>query len=189
MSSIVFHGDSVTYGVRTGVTQSDTFAQKIGNARGFSSIINTGVPGNTSSQGLARFQSDVLSHSPDAVCIMFGINDVYYNISTSDFKNNITSMVQMAKNANCRPTIITPNLVRSTPYINAFPAYLDALRSVSKATSTPIVDAYLRFEDVYFIYTSSQFDSLWADYQHPSSSGHQLIADLVLQDYNCSACS
>lgn len=189
MGKIVFIGDSVTFGVRPGVAEADTFAQKIGTARGFSEIINAGVPGDTSSGGLSRYGTDVLAQIPDAVCIMFGINDVWAGISASTYTSNILAMVQQAKAAGIRPTLLTPNLVRGTSYINAFPPYLDALRTVAVSEGIPLVDCYLRFEDVYFLYPTAQFDALWTDYQHPAAPGHQLITDLVLQPYNSAACA
>src|SRR6185503_17521387 len=39
-------------------------------------VINAGIPGNTSRQGLARLEKDVLSHKPAAVVVLFGTNDI-----------------------------------------------------------------------------------------------------------------
>lgn len=189
MSKIVFHGDSVTYGIRPGVTQADTFAQIVGTARGFSSIVNTGVPGDTSSGGLARYSADVLAQGPDAVCIMFGINDIWAGVTPGTYESNIAAMVQQAKANGIRPTLLTPNLVRGTSYIQAFPPYLDSLRCIAATEGVPLVDCYLRFEDVYFLYPQAKFDALWTDYQHPAASGHKLIADLILSPWNSAACA
>ena len=38
-------------------------------------IVNSGIGGNTTDLGLARFDADVLSHRPDIVTIEFGLND------------------------------------------------------------------------------------------------------------------
>ena len=40
------------------------------------SIVNAGVGGNFSKDGLARIQQDVLERKPDFCCVMFGTNDV-----------------------------------------------------------------------------------------------------------------
>src|ERR1700722_8073416 len=39
-------------------------------------MINAGVSGNTSAEGLQRMEADVLSHNPQLVVVMFGLNDV-----------------------------------------------------------------------------------------------------------------
>src|SRR5437868_298093 len=38
-------------------------------------VVNAGVNGNTSRQGLARLKRDVLSRQPDVVVLFFGAND------------------------------------------------------------------------------------------------------------------
>jgi lysophospholipase L1-like esterase len=38
-------------------------------------VVNAGVGGNTSREGLARMDSDVLAHRPDVVLVQFGGND------------------------------------------------------------------------------------------------------------------
>lgn len=191
MRKIVFIGDSVTKGVRPGVVESDTFAQKIGAFRGFDSIINAGVSNNTSSNGLDRFTTDVLAYSPDSVSIMFGINDVATGVSVSIFEWNIRQMVMLAKAAGARITLMTPNFVPSTPYITAFPPYLDALRCVAVDEEVSLLDCYLLFEDAYFQLSRAQFDGLWGplDPQHPSALGHQLIFDAACKAYNRGVCA
>ena len=46
------------------------------------SIVNAGVGGNFSKDGLARIQQDVLERKPDFCCVMFGTNDVTNAYST-----------------------------------------------------------------------------------------------------------
>lgn len=189
MSKIVFHGDSVTLGVRAGVVKADTYAQRVGLARGFSSIVNTGIGGNTSTAGLARFGSDVLAQSPDAVSIMFGINDVYAATPPATYKANLRQMVAMAKDAGIRATVLSASFVRSTPYINAFPAYLDAAQEAAQSEGVPFVDCYREFEHAYFLPLPMVFDALHVDHQHPAPAGHKLIADLICKPANAAACS
>ena len=97
MSKVVFIGDSITKGVRTGVTETDTFVYKVATTKGFSSYLNKGVPNDTADGGLARFSSDVLAHNPDLCVIMFGTNDVFYNKPIATYYNSILSMVQQCK--------------------------------------------------------------------------------------------
>lgn len=191
MTCIVFHGDSVTKGVRSGVTTADTFVQKIGAFRGFGSVVNSGVSNSTSGDGLGRFATDVLAHSPDSVSIMFGINDVATGVPVSIFEWNIRQMVVLAKAAGARVTLMTPNFVPSTPYIAAFPPYLEALRCVAADEGAALLDCYLLFEDAYFQLSRNQFDGLWGplDPQHPSALGHQLIFDAACRAYNRGVCA
>ena len=46
--------------------------------RGFA-VVNAGVGGNTSREGLARIERDVLAHRPDWVLVEFGGNDATHD--------------------------------------------------------------------------------------------------------------
>ena len=68
-------------------------------------VINAGVSGNTSAQGLARMQTDVLDHHPHLVVIMFGMNDLAYGKVTPEkdaakkaaFAANLDQMVSKCR--------------------------------------------------------------------------------------------
>lgn len=78
-SKIVAFGDSITYGhtppfeERWTELLTDLLKQSCG--KNAPKIINAGVNGHTSSQGLARIDLDVMTHQPALVLIEFGGND------------------------------------------------------------------------------------------------------------------
>ena len=78
-SPIVALGDSVTKGVRPdgSVRFGQTFAALLAK-RLKRPVINAGIGGNTSTQMLARLESDVLKYHPRAVILMAGLNDAAY---------------------------------------------------------------------------------------------------------------
>ena len=67
--------------------------------------VNRGIGGETSSQMLLRFRSDVINLKPSAVVILAGINDIAENqgpISISDIARNIFFMSQLASENNIK---------------------------------------------------------------------------------------
>jgi lysophospholipase L1-like esterase len=76
--------------------------------------INRGVPGNTTAQMLARFQTDVIDLHPDVVHIMGGGNDVLNETWSNgsqcgpDACENIAMMVQLAEDAGIRTVVGSP---------------------------------------------------------------------------------
>lgn len=82
---IAFFGDSVTQGCFEGdydpaneaYTYRSRFCKKLGQAYPQAKIemINAGIAGNISGQGLYRMQRDVLDRQPDLCIVCFGIND------------------------------------------------------------------------------------------------------------------
>jgi len=184
MSTVVFLGDSITLGVRTGVGATDIFSYKIGNARGFSTIINSGLANDTAAGGVARLSTDVLAHSPKSCVIMYGTNDVYNGITVSAYKASMKSIVQTLKANNIEPVIFSPPLGRSTPQITPFPPYLVALSEIGYEENIAVVDMYRRFCHFYFYYTTPNFDGLYMDWAHPSPTGHTAITNIFLEEAN-----
>lgn len=74
-------------------------------------VLNRGVPGNNSGNGLARFQRDVLAAKPDHVIICFGINDACnsQNLVPFDrFQRNIQTMINRAQTAGIHGIVLVP---------------------------------------------------------------------------------
>lgn len=184
MSKVVFLGDSITLGVRTGVGPTDIFSYKIGNARGFTSIVNKGVANDTAAGGLARLSTDVLAENPKACVVMFGTNDVFNGVSVASFKSSMKSIVQTLKTNNIEPVIFTPPLGRSSPQISAFPPYLIALAEIGYEENIGVVEMYRRFCHFYFYYSSTDFNNLYADWAHPTAVGHTAITNIFLEKEN-----
>ena len=67
--------------------------------------VNRGIGGETSTQMLLRFRSDVINLKPSAVVILAGINDIAENqgpISIPDIARNIFFMSQLASENNIK---------------------------------------------------------------------------------------
>lgn len=77
-------------------------------------VINAGVGGNTTREGLARIEPDVLRHNPDLVLVEFG-NDVTdeagRHVAYDEFTANLDLIrVKVAERSNARtvPVVFTP---------------------------------------------------------------------------------
>jgi lysophospholipase L1-like esterase len=88
-SRIVFIGDSIT----------ENWALADPHFFG-GGVVNRGISGQTTPQMLVRFRADVIALKPQVVHIMAGINDIAGNTgptTSQDVKNNIVSMVELAR--------------------------------------------------------------------------------------------
>jgi len=107
---IVGFGDSITAGVFLSV--EDTYLYKLGLKYGFD-IHNAGVPGNTTSQGLSRMQTDVINKEPNICILEFGMNDHVATeldkqaVDPATFKNNLTLMINKLLEIKCTPILCT----------------------------------------------------------------------------------
>lgn len=126
---IVCFGTSITRGAPY-VPEEDTYSavlQRRLNRRLRSdgiavTVINSGVPGENTVEGLARLDADVIAHRPDLTVIEFACNDVRYEphkrVELDDFRANLGKMVARIREVCSEIIICTP-----TPIVDAFHGY------------------------------------------------------------------
>src|SRR5262249_3764697 len=78
-------------------------------------FLNAGISGDTAEGGARRFARHVLAEKPTCVTIDFGMNDGGYNNfdpkKAAAFVKNTEAMLEAAKKAGVRVTLISPNAV------------------------------------------------------------------------------
>lgn len=78
---IVAFGDSITQALSGEIPEQNRWPFMLGKILPLAvpchqfHVINSGIGGNTSREGLARFEADVAAHAPDIVLVEFGGND------------------------------------------------------------------------------------------------------------------
>ena len=162
---IVCLGDSVTKAVRKGVEPHETFCALLQNSLAQADrpveVINAGIGGNTTEDGLKRFQPDVLDHKPQVVVIMFGLNDSWIDAGKADsrltvheYRANLDTMLELLIGHEIKVVLMTPNpaLVPTYgPERNAtLRPYVEVVRSLARHhelrswTSTSILPSWRR---------------------------------------------
>ena len=111
--NIICYGDSMTWGYNDGNVQSATNYPAVLQAKmryiyGYNQInvVNKGVSGCTSTEGLAGFQNQIIRDTPDLLIMMWGLNDALY-IDTAQFIQNMRTMIQLAKDNNIEVILAT----------------------------------------------------------------------------------
>ncbi|MBI4976964.1 MAG: hypothetical protein HZC28_05745 [Spirochaetes bacterium] len=81
-------------------------------------VINKGIGGNNTTQGLARFDKDVVGIHPSVVVLYFGMNDAVNSMNSvpvEKYRENLSAMIARARAAG-----ITPVLMTITPVIESY---------------------------------------------------------------------
>jgi lysophospholipase L1-like esterase len=199
---IVVFGDS-TSAPRGGVR---VFAEILKARLPDAKIINAGVAGNTTRDGLVRLDRDVISAYPYWVTIFFGINDSAVDVwkgateprvALGDFRANMREVVERIIAAGGHPIVLTPNPVAWTPELlklygkSPYEAddpdgwnvvlkqYAAAVRVIAADEHVPLVDV----DEIFRTWASEpghRLADLLCDGMHPNSHGHELIASAIL---------
>ncbi|MBX4197730.1 arylesterase [Candidatus Parcubacteria bacterium] len=157
--TIVAFGDSLVAG--TGATYHKEFVSLLSEKLRIP-IINEGVIGNTTRDGLARID-DVLKHDPKLVIILLGGNDVLRKISKEETFQNLEKIVQKVQDSGSMVLLIgIQGGVLRDPYKEEFEA-------LSEKYQTAYVESVL---NGMIGKPEYMFDAI-----HPNDVGYAKIAD------------
>ncbi|NQT13644.1 MAG: SGNH/GDSL hydrolase family protein [Planctomycetes bacterium] len=187
---IVCFGDSIT-GVYYHTGGRRAWCDMLGIALGKAypkakvQMINAGISGNTTPQGLARMERDVLAHRPRLVVVMYGMNDVV-RTEPEAFRANLQTIVRRCRASGAAVVLSTPNSV----YPNAprpmarLEEFAQIVRDVGEELSVCLADCFsayeaLRKEDV------TEWRLLMSETIHPGMNGHKKFAEVMTQAISC----
>ena len=168
-ATILAFGDSLTYG--TGTSKNNAYPavlERLIDRR----VINAGIPGEISSEGLVRLPGLIEKHRPDLIIICHGGNDILRKLDLSKTRNNIQQMIDLAKKNNS--LIVLLGVPQFGLFLNTAPLY----RELAEKNNIPISNDILG--DII------GNNSLKSDHIHPNNKGYQILAEditLLLQRY------
>lgn len=144
-------------------------------------MINAGISGHTTVNGLARLERDVLSHRPDLVTIMFGLNDMT-RVPLEAYRSNLKEMITRCRAIGAEVVLATPNNVidsegRPTAKLVE---YCDAMRAVGREERVPVSDVYRELDAVRAC-DPLAWRLLLSDAIHPNMDGHKRLASALVQ--------
>ena len=170
---IVAFGDSLTagYGTDAGNSYPDFLEQDL-NAQGFHyHVINAGVSGNTTKDGVERLD-DVVSLKPVLVIVAFGGNDGLRGLPIDSTRKNLDQMVSTLQRAGIKVVLggitLPPNY--GADYIRQFN---QSYALLARQYHVPLLPFLL--QDVYGTAGSMQPDGI-----HATAQGNQQVARNLL---------
>lgn len=172
--AIVAFGDSLSagYGAEPGKSFPDFLQKDLDSAGLHWRIVNAGVSGNTTTDGLDRID-DVLAYKPRITIVEFGGNDGLRGLPLATTRANLEQMTQKLKAAGSKVLLagmtLPPNY--GADYIQRFgQIYAD----LAKKYNVPLIPFLL--SDVALRHGLMQQDGI-----HPTAQGNEIVAKTVMR--------
>ena len=102
-ATILAYGDSLTYG--KGVEEEQSYPSVLADLSN-REVINAGISGETTKQGLARLARVLEESDPHLMILLEGGNDILRNQNLSQTKQNLASMIEMAQSQGVQVLLI-----------------------------------------------------------------------------------
>ena len=157
--NIICFGDSITRGKGAAVGESyPAYLAKMTNYP----VINAGINGDISTEGLKRLPADVLGRHPLLVIVEFGGNDYLNKVPLAQTINNIEEMIKLIQAGGAMVAIVD---ISNILFMGEYRQELERLSKKYQAIFIPRI-----LED---IVTNEELKS---DAIHPNAKGYKIIA-------------
>jgi acyl-CoA thioesterase-1 len=159
---IVAFGDSLTYG--TGTTPTSAYPAVLEKITGIK-IINEGVPGDDTVNGLKRITDVLNKHHPRLVILSLGGNDQLHKRPLTEIKANLKNIIQIIQRSGADVLLIAAPLPTLTLSVPDLYAELGEEMNIS-VDDTTLADLLGQ-------------SSMKSDYIHLNTDGYKALAESI----------
>ncbi len=161
-ATILAFGDSLTYGTGTSPDKAYPTVLEVLIER---KVINAGIPGEISRNGLTRLPGLIEKHHPDLIIICHGANDILRKLDLEKTRHNIQQMIELATENNAGVVLI------AVPEFSLFLAAAPMYQVLAEKNQIPLANDILG--DII------GNNSLKSDNVHPNARGYQRLAENI----------
>lgn len=186
--NVVFHGHSVPAGyfktpvVNTLEAYPLQVLKKLKAHYPFAviNVINTSIGGENSKSGASRFETEVLTHRPDVICIDYALND--QGLGLEEARKAWSSMVEKASAKRVKVILLTPSpdlRVDALDEKSTLEKHRMQIIELAKQHTVGLVDSYALFKNK--IKQGEKISDYMSQINHPNEKGHELIANEIVR--------
>lgn len=173
--TIVAFGDSIVEGYQQPEGWPEMLERDLSGRYPGTHVINAGVAGDTTGDGLRRIREDVLDHDPDLVLIAFGLNDMKNGVSLSQFESDLSTIVLEVASNGAQPVLLTTTRLQQG---------VSVLARLNPAPFNEIIRTLAEERDLYLIDVNDRFKGLntskfLMDAAHPNWEGYRRLAEII----------
>ena len=145
-------------------------------------VINRSAPGDNTFDGIWTFQKDLAPFSPGILILHFGVDDAFYPVYRSEFKENLVRMVRSSREL-FNPVILIPTShTFDDPYeMDAVNIYYRTIREVCIDLDCEMVPVHTCWAGYLQDYGLSNTELVQKDCRLPNERGHEVFAEVIIQ--------
>ena len=162
-SVILAFGDSLTYG--TGVGEDDSYPAVLEKLTGHT-VVNAGVPGEETHQGLKRLPQLLYEYKPALLILCHGGNDILRKRDLNKTVENLRTMIKMAKQKGISVILLgVPEFGLLLSTAEFYPQIAEELNIPFDGETIPDIETN---------------NALKSDAIHPNKAGYRIMAEAVV---------
>jgi hypothetical protein len=176
---LLVRGGSISSGA--GVTRSYVdILQEFCSSRGVE-LINKSRPGENSFDGIPSFYGDIDPFLPDMLMIHFGIDDAFFPVYRSEFKENLVRIVKLARQR-FNPIIIIPtsHTFDDQYEMDAVNIYYRTIREVCQDLSCEMISVHTYWAGYCLEHNIKNTELVQKDARYPNERGHEIFAEVIM---------
>ena len=162
--TILAFGDSLTVGI--GAAKANSYPSVLAELTGLT-VINSGVSGETTDNGLKRLRDVLDNTNPDLLVLLEGGNDILRNRNLSETKANLAAMIELAQSQGIPVVLI--GVPQKALFSNSAPLYGE------------LADKYQLVFDDSLIAKLQRSPSLKSDHIHFNDEGYRKMASDIVE--------
>jgi len=167
-AKVLILGDSLSYGV--GAEKGEDYPSLLARSTGWD-IVNAGVSGDTSAQGLKRLPDLITAHHPKLLIVELGGNDLLRQAPISQLESNIKEILSEAKVGGIATVLVAipavNPLMAAVRNLSDHPIY----EKIAHETKTPLIKGV--FSNV-LSDRRLKFDQI-----HPNAEGYVKVSENI----------
>jgi lysophospholipase L1-like esterase len=184
---VLVRGGSIAAGV--GVKRSYVhILNDFCTARGIE-VINCSRSRENSFDGIRTFQKDIEPYTPDILLIHFGIDDAFFPVYRSEFKENLVRMVRSAREYFNPAIVMSTSHILDDPYeMDAVNIYYRTIREVCLDLDCEMIPVHTYWAGYLQDYCLSNTELVQRDCRLPNEHGHKVFAEVIIQKFKRIIC-
>ena len=144
-------------------------------------LLNVSQKGSTTFDAIWSFEENIYIHKPDILLLHYAIDDAYYPVYRSEFKENLVQIIRLSRKS-FNPVIL---LATSHPFENSYEMnmiyiYYRTIREVAVDLGCTLIPVHTFWAGFIEERNSALHEYTQNDYRYPNEKGHRIYSEVIL---------